>query len=86
MADPKTFEEAMLLLKTLPEQRPDVLLKMYGLYKQATLGDVTGKRPGMLDFRGQAKYDAWAEFKGQTTDQAKAAYVAYVEELVKANS
>jgi carboxylesterase len=31
---------------------------MYALYKQATAGDVTGARPGMLDVRGRAKYEA----------------------------
>ncbi len=86
MADQKAFDAAMGLLTTLPEQGPDVLLKLYGLYKQATLGDVQGKRPGMLDFRGQAKYDAWAETRGWTKDQAIDAYVACVDELVRANS
>lgn len=85
MADQKAFEDAMALLKTLPEQGPDVLLKLYGLYKQATQGDVQGKRPGMLDFRGQAKYDAWAEYKGWTNEKAMTEYVAYVDELVKTN-
>jgi len=86
MADQKAFDAAMGVLTTLPEQGPDVLLKLYGLYKQATLGDVQGRRPGMLDFRGQAKYDAWAEYRGRTKEQAIEAYVAYVDELVNANS
>jgi len=85
MADQKAFDDAMLRLKTLPEQGPDVLLKLYGLYKQATVGDVQGKRPGMLDFRGQAKYDAWAEYKGLTNDAARDRYIAYVDELIAAN-
>jgi len=85
MADQKAFDDAMLRLKTLPEQGPDVLLKLYGLYKQATVGDVQGKRPGMLDFRGQAKYDAWAAYQGLTNDAARDRYIAYVDELIAAN-
>lgn len=39
-------------------------LKIYALFKQATKGDVVGSRPGMIDFVGRAKYDAWAALKG----------------------
>ncbi|XP_053744236.1 acyl-CoA-binding domain-containing protein 7 isoform X2 [Synchiropus splendidus] len=35
------------------------LLDLYGLYKQATVGDVNTDRPGMLDLKGKAKWDAW---------------------------
>jgi acyl-CoA-binding protein len=59
----------------------DVLLELYGLYKQATAGDVSGKRPGMLDMRGRATWDAWAARKGTSSHDARAAYVALVERL-----
>jgi acyl-CoA-binding protein len=59
------------------------LLDLYGLYKQATDGDVTGSRPGMLDPRGRAKFDAWSSRKGMAGTEAKARYVALVGELVK---
>ena len=45
-------------------------------------GDVTGARPGMLDFKGRAKYDAWAKRKGTSQDAAMSAYVATVARLV----
>ena len=48
MADlKKSFEQAVADSKSLPE-RPDnaTLLKIYALYKQASAGDVEGKRPG----------------------------------------
>ena len=48
MSDLKTqFETAVADSKNLPE-RPDnqTMLKMYGLYKQATSGDASGSRPG----------------------------------------
>ncbi len=62
----------------------DQLLALYGLFKQATEGDVTGKRPGMLDMVGRAKYDAWAARRGTDKDTAMQAYIALVGSLVKA--
>lgn len=59
------------------------LLELYGLYKQATDGDVTGSRPGMLDLKGRAKYDAWAGKKGLSGEDAMKKYVAAVERLSK---
>lgn len=78
-----TFEEAQARVKTLSD-RPsnDDLLALYAFYKQGTTGDVQGKRPGRLDFKGRAKYDAWAERKGISADDAKTKYVALVERLV----
>ena len=61
----------------------DELLELYSLYKQASAGDVTGSRPGMLDFKGRAKYDAWATRKGMSKDAAKQAYVDTVTRLEK---
>jgi len=57
------------------------MLTLYATYKQATSGDVQGKRPGMLDMVGRAKYDAWAKLSGQNSDQAMQAYVDKVREL-----
>jgi diazepam-binding inhibitor (GABA receptor modulator, acyl-CoA-binding protein) len=77
------FEEAQQRVKTLaatPDN--DTLLALYGLFKQATAGDVSGKRPGMMDFKGRAKFDAWAGRKGTSKDQAMEAYVALVDKLV----
>ncbi len=67
------------------KQRPDddVLLKLYALYKQATKGDVSGKRPGFGDFVGKAKYDAWAKTKGLSKTEAMEQYIELVEKLKK---
>jgi acyl-CoA-binding protein len=76
------FEQAAQDVQKLPE-RPanDVLLKLYALYKQATVGDVSGARPGVLDMAGRLKYDAWVKLKGTAADQARADYVALVDQL-----
>ncbi len=76
-----TFDEAVTLSRTLPSpQPPDVLLGLYGLFKQATEGDVAAERPGVMDFRGRAKWDAWASRRGMAPDAARAAYVALVND------
>ena len=64
-------------------QRPDnnTMLQLYALYKQATVGDVNTKRPGMTDFVGRAKWDAWEKLKGTTQDQAMQEYVDLVNRL-----
>jgi acyl-CoA-binding protein len=76
------FAAAAEASKTLPE-RPDneTLLQLYALYKQGTVGDVEGKRPGFTDPVGRAKYDAWSGIKGMPADDAKAAYADLVERL-----
>ena len=57
------------------------MLKLYALYKQATVGDVQGNRPGFSDFIARAKYDAWTKSKGMTQAAAMQAYVDFVEKL-----
>ena len=78
------FEDAqkrVKQLKTSPSN--DDLLQLYAFYKQATAGDVTGSRPGMMDFKGRAKFDAWTTQKGSTQPKAMDAYVALVDRLVR---
>ena len=78
------FAAAQERVKKL-SRRPsnDELLALYGLYKQATEGDATGKRPGMLDMVGRAKYDAWASRRGTDRAGAMQAYVDLVEKLAR---
>jgi len=66
-------------LKSTPAA--DELLEIYALYKQATSGDVSGSRPGMLDFKGRAKFDAWAARKGTSKSDAMTRYVELVRKL-----
>jgi diazepam-binding inhibitor (GABA receptor modulating acyl-CoA-binding protein) len=83
MSDLKArFEQAVAESKTLPE-KPDnmTLLKIYALYKQATVGDVEGKRPGFTDIVGRAKWDAWNELQGKSSEEAMQGYVDLIESL-----
>lgn len=76
------FAAAQEQVKGLPRTPgPSELLDLYALYKQATVGDVSGARPSRLDFKGRAKYGAWEERKGVAADEAKRQYVALVAQL-----
>ena len=78
----KKFEEAADDVKKLSRKPSnDVLLKLYSLYKQGSDGDVSGKRPGMTDFKGRAKYDAWAKLKGTSNEKTMEDYIALVKSL-----
>ena len=85
-AKPKSLKDQFAEAKERVEKmtsRPsnEELLALYGLYKQATEGDVAGTRPGMLDLKGRAKYDAWARRKGTSKEDAMKGYVALVKKL-----
>ena len=69
---------SLKLTETRPESR--VPLRMVPL-KQTTVGDCNTSRPGMLDFTGKAKWDAWNAKKGMATGDAEAAYIKNVAEL-----
>ena len=80
--------------KTLTD---DELKEVYALYKQGTIGDVNTSRysilyfiltnfshtvrPGMLDFKGKAKWDAWEGKKGMGQTEAKEKYIAFAAQL-----
>ncbi|XP_040190549.1 acyl-CoA-binding protein isoform X7 [Rana temporaria] len=74
----KAAEEVKKLKQTPSDEE---MLKTYALYKQATVGDVNTARPGMLDFKGKAKWDAWETKKGISQEDARAQYIKFVEEL-----
>ena len=76
------FEQASIAAKSLPE-RPDndTLLQLYARYKQGSVGDVSGAKPGLFDFVGAAKYDAWEKIKGLSQDDAMNKYIELVKSL-----
>merc|ERR1712106_1123182 len=59
----------------------DELKEVYALYKQATVGDINTSRPGMLDLKGKAKWDAWNTKKGTSQDEAKQKYIELANQL-----
>jgi acyl-CoA-binding protein len=77
------FADAQVDVKKLTSKPSnDDLLRLYSLYKQGSIGDVSGKRPGRLDMVNRAKFDAWAKLEGTSQDSAKQQYVDLVTELL----
>ena len=79
MSDLKAqFDEAVNYIQNAEgdfQPSNEMKLEFYALYKQATEGDVSGKRPGMMDFVARAKYDAWAKLEGTSNDDAMQQYI-----------
>ena len=87
MASVSDFEAAVAAVPTLSNNPGNqVKLELYGLFKQATVGDVSGKRPGFTDMVGRAKYDAWSELSGTSAQDARSRYVEIVQGLIDAEA
>lgn len=80
------FKKAVDRSKTDIKEKPsnEHLLKLYALYKQADEGDVTGEKPGGFDFKAIAKYNAWEDIKGKSTEEAMQEYIDLVNKLAEA--
>ncbi len=79
------FQSACTAAKSL-SSRPanDDMLALYALFKQGSSGDVSGDRPGLLDFVGGAKYDAWTRLAGMSSEDAMQQYIDKVKSLSNA--
>ena len=53
--------------------------------KKSTVGDCNTEKPGMLDFKGKAKWEAWNAVKGKDKEVAKREYVELVLSLLPEN-
>ncbi|CBL44497.1 Acyl-CoA-binding protein [gamma proteobacterium HdN1] len=80
------FEATVKMIQTAEgDFKPsnELKLEMYALFKQATEGDVNGKKPGLTDFIGRMKYSAWENLKGTSKDKAMQTYIDKVETIMK---
>ncbi|RZC41496.1 ACBP domain containing protein [Asbolus verrucosus] len=78
------FNKAADDVKKLKSKPSDAdLLEIYALFKQGSVGDINTDRPGLLDLKGKAKWDAWNGKKGTSQESAKEQYIAKVEALIK---
>ena len=83
MANSEEFLLAADIVKKL-KQTPnnEELLELYGLYKQATVGDNNQDAPGFLDFKGKSKHQAWLNNKGKDTHDSEVEYITIVNKLI----
>ncbi|WP_432260056.1 acyl-CoA-binding protein [Cupriavidus sp. TMH.W2] len=76
------FDQAQIDVKQLSERPSNMsLLRLYALFKQGSEGDAHGDKPGMADFVGRYKFEAWEALRGTAREQAMEQYIALVEEL-----
>ena len=74
----KHFDKAAADIKTHGKDLSnDELKKLYGLFKQATVGDNTTSEPSFYQLTEKAKWSAWKSEKGKSSDQAKHEYVEF---------
>lgn len=78
------FQQAADKVKHLKSKPTDSeMLELYGLYKQATVGDCNTDRPGMFDMKGKAKWDEWDKRKGLSKAEAEKEYISVVQRLIE---
>eukprot|EP00698_Gefionella_okellyi_P021563 TRINITY_DN7020_c0_g1_i2.p1 TRINITY_DN7020_c0_g1~~TRINITY_DN7020_c0_g1_i2.p1 ORF type:complete len:323 (+),score=69.76 TRINITY_DN7020_c0_g1_i2:26-970(+) len=59
-------------------------LRLYALFKQATVGACNIPRPSMIDITGTSKWDVWNALGSMSQPDATAAYIEFVRALVEA--
>lgn len=64
-----------------PVGRQQEQSQLYGLYHQATEGDIDVDQPGFFDFEGRANYQAWKNLQGTPPSEAKERFVALAKKL-----
>ena len=60
-------------------------LKLYGLYKQATIGVCSTVKPPLTDFVGRAKWSAWSALENMNQQDAQQQYIQIVQQLISSN-
>mmetsp|Transcript_23145 Transcript_23145/g.28445 ORF Transcript_23145/g.28445 Transcript_23145/m.28445 type:complete len:470 (+) Transcript_23145:169-1578(+) len=78
----ETFEAAVEHIKKA-NARTDHMLKLYGLFKQATVGDCRIPAPKMMKLVASAKWKAWKANEGLSVLDAMNNYVDYVAKISK---
>lgn len=76
------FKEAFIKAARISQEdlAPDIMLKLYAYYKQATQGDNASLNNG-TDLRNGFKLNAWIQLRGMTSDEAKKEYIDLVNNL-----
>ncbi|CUM64167.1 uncharacterized protein PRCAT00001760001 [Priceomyces carsonii] len=82
MVSQEFTEKANTVQNLTKRPSDDELLKLYGLYKQATVGDNDTPKPGMFDLKGKYKWQAWSDLLGTSQEDAETEYIKLADELI----
>lgn len=84
MTNSNEFLIATQTIKQLNETPNTNELKiLYGLYKQATIGDINIQKPVFINFKEVKKWESWNSYKGLNQFEAEVKYIIYVNELIQ---
>ncbi len=79
------FQDAYKIVSSLSQDQfaPDIMLKIYAYYKQATYGDNDPEyvETNELDLRNGFKLNAWVQLRGMSIENAKKEYIKIVKQL-----
>uniref|UniRef100_A0AB39J8D4 Acyl-Coa-Binding Protein n=1 Tax=Florenciella sp. virus SA2 TaxID=3240092 RepID=A0AB39J8D4_9VIRU len=76
------FNLSCSLIKMCPSRPSDKdLLYLYGMYKQAQIGNCTVDEPSKFNFEQHSKWSAWKQNTGMEQSVAKSFYIAKVDEI-----
>ncbi len=82
----KQFNEAFKKASTTKQKlAPDVLLKLYAYYKQASRGDNFSLNANINEdgLKNAFKFNAWTQLKGMNEEEAKKNYIELVNSIIK---
>ena len=79
----KKASESVKNLKNRPED--EILLQLYGLYKQATIGNINIPQPWAIQVEKRSKWDSWKMFENMPKAVAMTKYVEIVDNLLSNN-
>ncbi len=83
MSNSSQFLQAVDAVKQLLTTPDNTTLGMlYGLYKQATVGNNNTNKPSVLDIKGNVKWNNWNNYKGYSKYQAEVEYIKLVNKLI----
>lgn len=71
--------EDSVKITTRPPNR--ILLQLYSLYKQATIGDINMDEPRGRNFVAKLKHQAWKKQEGKSQKDSKKEYVNLINSL-----
>ncbi len=81
----RRFKEAVEIAYNLPEGSlaPDVQLRLYAYYKQATFGTIEYRPASDFDLRNAFKTNAWLQISNISIEEAKKEYIGIVDQITK---
>lgn len=84
MQNSKEFINASQIIKKLSAQPTTAELgKLYGLFKQATVGDINIEIPLFINYIAREKWNAWNMYKGSNQNNAEIQYISHVNDLIQ---